>query len=339
MRLIKKIVVVALLLVVVAVAGTGFVVYRTFLMPAGRLTEPIVVVVGEGDTLSETARELEKKGAILNERLFVTAARYLGVDRLIRVGEYRIEPTMSSKDILVMLLKGHVVEYPVTVPEGLNIYQVGDLLAEKGFGERDEFIRLSQDKEFINGFGLDAVTLEGYLFPDTYRVTKGMREPEIITLMVNRFSVVFGEEKEKGNAGDALTDYERLILASIIEKETGAPEERSLVSAVFTNRLEKGMKLDSCATVIYGIWDRFDGNLTERDLSTWTSYNTYMNPGFPPGPICNPGRASIAAAITPADADYLFFVSKNDGTSHFSSTLSEHNRAVYEYQILKKNRK
>ncbi len=140
MRRIKKIVVVALLLVVVAVIGTGFFVYRTFLMPAGKLTEPTVVVVGEGDTLSETAHELEKKGAILNERLFVTAARYLGVDRMIRVGEYKIEPTMSPKDILVMLLKGHVVEYPVTVPEGLNIYQVGDLLAEKGFGERDEFM-------------------------------------------------------------------------------------------------------------------------------------------------------------------------------------------------------
>lgn len=157
--------------------------------------------------------------------------------------------------------------------------------------------------------------------------------------MVDRFSEVFSEEKGKARPDDTLTDYERLILASIIEKETGAPEERPLVSAVFTNRLSKDMKLDSCATVIYGIWDRFDGNLTERDLSAWTAYNTYMNPGFPPGPICNPGRASIAAAFSPADVDYLYFVSKNDGTSHFSSSLYEHNRAVYEYQILKRNRK
>jgi UPF0755 protein len=339
MKLIKKIIVITLLLVVGAGAGTAYLVYRAFFVATGRLTEPIVVVVTEGDTLSETADKLEEGGAILNERVFVTAARYLGVDRLIRVGEYRIDPTMSPKDILLMLLKGRVVEYPVTVPEGLNIYQVSDLLAEKGFADRDVFVGLAKDNAFITSLGLNAPTLEGYLFPDTYRVTKGMHEAEIMTLMVSRFSEVFAEEKKKAREGDMLTDYERLILASIIEKETGTPEERPLVSAVFTNRLNKGMKLDSCATVIYGIWDRFDGNLTERDLSTWTAYNTYMNPGFPPGPICNPGRASIAAAINPADADYLYFVSKNDGTSYFSSTLSEHNRAVYEYQILRKNRK
>jgi UPF0755 protein len=339
MKVVKKIIVGGLLLVVVGAAGAAYLTYRTFLTPTGRLTEPVVVVVGEGDTLSKTADKLEDKGAILNKRLFVAAARYLGVDRMIRVGEYRVDPTMSPKDILVMLLKGHVVEYPVTVPEGLNIYQVSDLLALKGFVNRDEFLRLTKDKEFIASLGLDTATLEGYLFPDTYRVTKGMKESEIITLMVHRFSEVFAGEKEKARPGDTMTDYERLILASIIEKETGAPDERPLVSAVFTNRLKKGMKLDSCATVIYGIWDQFDGNLTERDLSTWTAYNTYMNPGFPPGPICNPGKASIAAALTPANADYLYFVSKNDGTSYFSSTLAEHNRAVYEYQILRKNRK
>lgn len=246
---------------------------------------------------------------------------------------------MSPKDILVMLMKGRVVEYPVTVPEGLNIYQVSDLLAEKGFVDGGEFLRLTKDGSFIASLGINAPTLEGYLFPDTYRVSKGMREREIITLMARRFFEVFNEEKKKPRSSDMLTDYEKLILASMIEKETGTPQERPLVSAVFTNRLDKEMKLDSCATVIYGIWDRFDGNLTERDLSAWTAYNTYMNQGLPPGPICNPGRESIAAAITPGDVDYLYFVSKNDGTSYFSSTLSEHNRAVYEYQILRKNRK
>jgi len=338
MKIIKRLLILFLIVGIVGVGTATYIVYRAFLVPTGKLTEPIIVVVNEGDTLSKTAHELEEKGAILNERLFVTAARYLGVDRLIRIGEYQIEPTMSPKEILVILLKGQVVEYPVTVPEGLNIYQVSDLLARKVFCDRDEFIRLAKDKEFITSLGLDAETLEGYLFPDTYRITKGMIERDIITLMVRRFSEVFREEKEKADAGGALTDYELIILASVIEKETGAPEERPLVSAVFTNRLKKDMKLDSCATVIYGIWDRFDGNLTERDLSTWTPYNTYMNPGFPPGPICNPGRASIAAAIRPADVDYLYFVSKNDGTSYFSSTLSEHNRAVYEYQVLRKHR-
>ncbi len=246
---------------------------------------------------------------------------------------------MSPKDILVMLIKGRVIEYPFTVPEGLNIYEVADLLAEKGFVDRDEFLRLAKDKDFLASLDIEAPTLEGYLFPDTYRANRSMHEPQIITLMVKRFFEVFDEEKEKVTTKGTLTDYEVVILASVIEKETGAAVERPLVSAVFSNRLKKEMKLDSCATVIYGIWDRFDGNLTERDLTTWTPYNTYLNPGLPPGPICNPGRESIAAALSPADVDYLYFVSKNDGTSYFSSTLSEHNRAVYEYQILRKNRK
>jgi len=212
-------------------------------------------------------------------------------------------------------------------------------LAEKGFVDKEEFLRLTKDGDFIRSLGIEAPTMEGYLFPDTYHVSKGMREREIITLMTQRFIEVFNEEKEKAHSAEGFTDYEILILASIIEKETGATQERPFISAVFTNRLKKEMKLDSDPTVIYGIWDRFDGNLTERDLSNWTPYNTYMIPGLPPGPICNPGRESLAAAITPADEDYLFFVSKNDGTSYFSSTLSEHNRAVYEYQILRKNRK
>jgi UPF0755 protein len=339
MKAIKRILILFLLLAVIITAGTAYLIYRTFLIPTGRITQPIIVVVNEGDTLSKTAQELKERGAIIDERLFVTAARYLGAEKLIRAGEYEIDSKTSPRDILVMLMKGRVVEYPVTVPEGLNIYQVSDLLAEKGFVGSEEFLKLTKDAGFIASLGITEPTLEGYLFPDTYRVSKGMREREIITLMVRRFSEVFMEEKEKARPTDKMTDYERLVLASMIEKETGAPRERSLVSAVFTNRLKKEMKLDSCATVIYGIWEHFDGNLTERDLSTWTAYNTYLNPGLPPGPICNPGRESIAAAMNPADVDYLYFVSKNDGTSYFSSTLSEHNRAVYEYQILRKNRK
>jgi UPF0755 protein len=336
---IKRIVALSLIVLLVGAAGTAYLVYRAFLVPTGRLSESIVVVVEEGDTLAKTADVLKEKGAILDERLFVTAARYLGAEKQIKTGEYRVDPTMSPKDILVMLIKGRVVEYPFTVPEGLNIYQVADLLAEKGFVDRDEFIRLAGDKEFLTSLDIQAPSLEGYLFPDTYRVNRSMHEPQIIALMVRRFREVFDEEKEKVTPRGTLTDYEVVILASVIEKETGAAVERPLVSAVFSNRLKKEMKLDSCATVIYGIWDRFDGNLTERDLTTWTAYNTYLNPGLPPGPICNPGRESIAAALSPADVDYLYFVSKNDGTSYFSSTLSEHNRAVYEYQILRKNRK
>jgi UPF0755 protein len=336
---IKRVLAVAAIVIVVLAAGMVYLGYRAFLEPTGKLTEPTIVVVEEGDTLSGIAGVLKERGAVPDERLFVTGARYLGAEKKLKAGEYKIDPSMSPKDILVMLIKGRVVEYPFTVPEGLNIYQVADLLAAKGFVDRDEFLRLCKDKEFIASLGVEAPTLEGYLFPDTYSVNRSMHDAQIITLMVTRFFNVYEEEKEKARGDGKLSDYEVLTLASIIEKETGAPGERPLVSAVFTNRIERGMKLDSCATVIYGIWNRFDGNLTERDLTTWTPYNTYMNAGFPPGPICNPGRESIAAALKPADVDYLYFVSKNDGTSYFSSTLAEHNRAVYEYQILRKNRK
>ena len=165
-----------------------------------------------------------------------------------------------------------------------------------------------------------------------------MNEGDIVRKMVDRHFSLFDEEEDSVyyDADTAyLSEYEVLILASIIEKEAGAEEERPLVSAVFINRLKKGMKLDSCATVIYGMWDRFDGNLKKTDLEAYSDYNTYIIAGLPPSPICNPGRAAIRAALSPADVDYLYFVSKNDGTHHFSSTLAEHNRAVYKYQKLR----
>jgi UPF0755 protein len=337
--LIAKIVLGVLILLLLSGAGGVYFLYRTFLVPTGKNSEPIVLVIEEGQTLSDVAHGLRERGVIDRERSFITAARYLGGERRIRAGEYEIGPDMSPKDVLIMLMRGRVIEYTITIPEGLNVYQVADLLAQKGFADKGAFLALVCDRELIDSFGIDAPTLEGYLFPDTYRVDRSMKEKEIVTMMVDRFFVVFDEEKAKVTAAPAMTDRELLILASLVEKETSAPDERPLVAAVFVNRLKKEMKLDSCATVIYGIWDRFDGNLTERDLATPTPYNTYLNPGLPPGPICNPGRASIAAALSPADVDYLYFVSKNDGTSYFSSTLAEHNRAVYEYQILRKHRK
>ncbi len=339
MKIMKRIIVLSLSILVLCAAGGVWFAYRTFLIPAGTLKEPIVVEIEKGDTLSDTARLLREKGVISHEVLFITAARYLGAEKKIHVGEYEIRPDMSPKDILLMLIKGRVIEYHATIPEGLNIYQVADLLASRGFVDKEEFLRLMKDKEFIESLGVDAAILEGYLFPDTYTINRSMHEREIITMMVDRFREVFEQEKEKSAHKTTLTDYESVTLASLVEKETSATSERPLVSAVFTNRLNKGMKLDSCATVIYGIWERFNGNLTEKDLATWTPYNTYRNAGLPPSPICNPGRAAIAAALSPADTDYLYFVSKNDGTSYFSRTLSEHNRAVYEYQILRKYRK
>jgi UPF0755 protein len=336
--LLKKIVkwffLVVLFLIIILGIAAG-VAYKTFLTPTGDVKEPIVIEIKKGDTLMKTASTLEDMGAIKDGRIFIAAAKIIGVERTIRTGEYEITPEMSPKDILFLILKGSVVEYRVTVPEGYNIYQIAEHLESLGFVDGSAFLGLARDGEFLRKLGIDADMVEGYLFPDTYNLNRGMDERDIITLMVRRYFKVFDEEKGRSTAVEGLSDYEILILASIVEKEARAESERPLISAVFVNRLEKRMKLDSCATVIYGMWDDFDGNLKKEHLERRTPYNTYVVSGLPPTPICNPGRAALTAALNPAECDYLFFVSKNDGTHHFSETLAEHNRAVYKYQKLR----
>jgi len=336
--LLKKIVkwffTIVLFLVVFAGVASA-VAYKMFLTPTGGVKEPVVIEIKKGDTLMKTTSTLEDLGAIKDGRVFIAAAKIIGVERTIRTGEYEITPEMSPKDILFLILKGSVVEYPVTVPEGYNIYQISEHLESLGFIDGARFLELSRDSGFLAELGIDAPVIEGYLFPDTYNLNRGMDERDIITLMVRRYFAVFNLEKDRSAAESGLIDYEVLILASIVEKEARAEIERPLISAVFVNRLEKNMKLDSCATVIYGMWDDFDGNLTKAHLERKTPYNTYLVSGLPPTPICNPGRAALRAALNPADCDYLYFVSKNDGTHHFSETLSEHNRAVYKYQKLR----
>jgi len=342
MSLIKKIIkwfLVITLIIIVFVGISSTVVYKMFLLPTGNMSEPVVVRIKKGDTLMMTAVNLKELGAIKDERVFIAVAKVVGVERTIRTGEYEITPEMSPKDVLFLILTGRVVEYPVTIPEGYNVYQISELLSGLEFVDEAIFHSLIEDRDFMAKFDIDASNMEGYLFPDTYNLNRGMDEKEIITLMVRRYFVVLEEEKEKSETSSGLSDYEILILASIVEKEARVDDERPLISAVFVNRLNKRMKFDSCATVIYGMWDDFNGNLTRAHLEKMTPYNTYLFSGFPPGPICNPGRAAIRAALNPTDCNYLYFVSKNDGTHYFSESLSEHNRAVYLYQKLRRYRK
>ncbi|MBN1881845.1 MAG: endolytic transglycosylase MltG [Deltaproteobacteria bacterium] len=335
MKRVLKALVYTLLGVLILCGAAGYYVYSFFCVPTGMISEPVVLTIEKGDTLGETAHRLVDMGAVKDDRIFIALARSLGAEKKIRAGEYEIAPDMAPRDILLLLMAGRVVEYPVTIPEGYNIYQVSETLAEKGFGDESIYLALMDNQDFISSHGIDAETLEGYLFPDTYNMNRGMDERDILGLMIARYSAVFDEEKESSSLDVELSDYEILILASIIEKEAKDSDERALISAVFVNRLDMGMKLDSCATVIYGIWDRFDGNLRRSDLEEPSDYNTYIITGLPKTPICNPGRAAIRAALNPADVEYLYFVSKNDGTHYFSTTLSEHNRAVYKYQKLR----
>ncbi|MFW5640749.1 MAG: endolytic transglycosylase MltG, partial [Thermodesulfobacteriota bacterium] len=226
----------------------------------------------------------------------------------------------------------------LTVPEGYTIQQIDSLAAEAGLLKPGVLFAAATDAEFVRKQGIEAETLEGYLFPDTYHFPKGVTAETLIQTMLDHFYSVFsGDWKERAEALD-LSIHEVVTLASIIEKETGVPEERPLIASVFHNRLKRKMRLQSDPTVIYGA-ENYEGDLTRQHLDTATPYNTYRTAGLPPGPIANPGEASLRATLFPAESNYLYFVSRGDSTHQFSTNLADHNRAVRKYQLGKRSRK
>lgn len=305
--------------------------YITFFTPASREGTVRTVYIQKGAGFRVVAENLEKAGVVRDAESFIYAARLLGAYKKVQAGEYELDSSMTPLAVLNTLTKGKVKNHLVTIPEGYNIQEVAGVLSAEGLVDPAEFIDRATDRYFVATLGLDGATLEGYLFPDTYSFTRGMSVEEIITKMVEKFKAVYLAEFDVPARAKGMQMRTVVTLASIIEKETGAPGERDLISAVFHNRLKKRIRLQSDPTVIYAVKD-FDGNLTRKHLLAKTPYNTYVNYGLPPGPIANPGKASLQAAISPARADYLYFVSRNDGTHHFSSSLKEHNRAVDSFQ-------
>lgn len=304
--------------------------YITFYTPPSNTPESRTVTIERGLSFRMIAEKLESAGVVRDADSFSFAGRVLGAYKKVKAGEYEFTTSMTPMEVLEYIVKGKVKRYLVTVPEGYNISEIAAALEGAGLIQRQVFIARAVDPGLAKSLGLSGPTLEGYLFPDTYAFNKGMSADEMISRMVERFRQVFSEfendlERSGMSMGKAVT------LASIIEKETGAPAERELISAVFHNRLKKGIRLQSDPTVIYGL-PVFDGNIKKQHLSMKSPYNTYVNFGLPPGPIANPGRDSIAAALRPAKADYLYFVSRNDGTHQFSRSLKEHNRAVDQFQ-------
>ncbi len=295
--------------------------------------EPIVhsVAVPEGASLQEVAALLEERGLIRSQTGFRILGKLTGADRRIRPGEYALHPGLGPLQILSDMVEGRVRLHPVTIPEGFSVAQVAARLAKQELVEERLFLALTEDREFIRTLDLKVPTLEGYLFPTTYHFPKSANAREIIRTMVTFTRKAITPELRARAEEKGMSLHEVLTLASVIEKETGVASERPLISAVFHNRLRRGIPLQSDPTVIYAL-ESFDGNLRKRDLSVESPYNTYRIKGLPPGPIANPGAESIAAALHPAKAPYLYFVSRNDGTHHFSSTLAEHNRAVDKYQ-------
>jgi len=295
----------------------------------------VIVDVPPGQSLKATADNLYLENLIKSPLKLVWIARLKGYDKRLKAGEYLLSTGMSPRQILETMVKGEVLLHKLTIPEGYTTDQIAELVAEAGFASKAEFIRAATNADLVKKMGLDAETFEGYLFPDTYYFPKEASVEKIISTMVQRFWTIFKPEWRERANHLGFTIQQVVTLASIIEKETGAPGERKLISSVFHNRLKKKMRLESDPTVIYGIKD-FNGNLTRKHLQTKTPYNTYRIGGLPAGPIANPGRASLEAALYPDDTDYIYFVAKKDHTHYFSTNLKEHNRAVRKYQLGRK---
>lgn len=290
-----------------------------------------IVLIPEGSTFQQVAALLKNEQLIRSRSAFLLLGKTRDIDRKIRPGEYELDAGMSPQEILTKLLAGRVVLHPVTIPEGYSLTQIAEVLAAQQVTDTKEFTKLVRDRTFISTLGIEADSLEGYLFPETYSFAKGTKAREVIKAMVDGLHRVWGAELQEQAARMKMSLHQVLTLASVIEKETGAKEERELIAAVFHNRLRKKIPLQSDPTVIYGL-PAFDGNIHKRDLSVMSPYNTYRVQGLPPGPIASPGAHSLRAALFPAQASYLYFVSRNDGTHQFSSTLAEHNQAVEKYQ-------
>ena len=316
----------ALLLVLVVLAGTW-----TLNKAIGDSEHSEIVNIQRGMSLGEVASLLEKRRLIANAQWFRIIGTLTRADRKIQPGEYQLHAGLTPKEILARLAEGKVYYHSVTIPEGYTISQIANVLADKGLVDRKKFIRLTQDSAFIHSLNLNVQTLEGYLFPDTYFFTRTTSEEDILETFVSRLWKTFSPTFLHRANEIGMSVQEVLTLASVVEKETGLSAERSIVSGVFHNRLNRNIPLQSDPTVIYAI-EGFDGNIRKRDLSIDSPYNTYKVRGLPPGPIANPGEAAIRAALYPTPSDYVYFVSRNDGSHEFSVTLAEHNRAVEKYQ-------
>ncbi|MDW7747772.1 endolytic transglycosylase MltG [Halomonas sp.] len=328
-RVLKILLVLIILAALAAFAGHRY--WQSRLEAPIALQEPAIYEVPDGAGYHRVVRELDERGILADAWAFRLLAR-LEPEALprLRPGEYRLAPGMSGRELLDLLGSNEVVTYPLTVPEGWTFAQMRELLdaapklAHHTEGLSDEQVMARLDREGRHP--------EGWFFPDTYRYHKGLSDLEILRQALDRMEATL-DEVWAGRDDDLPLEnpYEALIMASLIERETGAPEERPEIAGVFKRRLERGMRLQTDPTVIYGMGERYEGNITRADLREATPYNTYVIEGLPPTPIALPGRAALEAAVQPEEGETLYFVAKGDGTHHFSRTLREHNNAVNRY--------
>ncbi|MBA1149205.1 endolytic transglycosylase MltG [Ectothiorhodospiraceae bacterium WFHF3C12] len=333
----KRRLLIGAILILVALAGAlGSLAYsyqvftRTALVPVDG--EPRTFHVEPGSSFQGVARALARQGFIERALLYRLMARLQGKAQRIKAGEYAIEPGMSPQAFLDRMVSGDVVQYSLTLVEGWNFHEM--MVAVRAHEALEHTLESVSAEAVMAAIGEPDQHPEGRFYPDTYHFPRGTTDVAFLERAYQRMSARLAEIWAERDEGLPLESaYEALILASIIEKETAVPEERRRIAGVFARRLERGMRLQTDPTVIYGIGPDFDGNITRSDLRTDTPYNTYTRGGLPPTPIAMPGGASIEAAVHPAEGDALYFVSKGDGSHHFSATLREHNQAVRRFQL------
>jgi UPF0755 protein len=311
--------------------------YQSFLSTPTAPPAPMEITIERGDSFKKVAELLHRHKVVSSLFFLELLARREKIATRIKAGDYRFETPATPAEVLKRLVEGDIVLRRLTLPEGLTLREIARKMAGEKLAEEKDVIDLAFNAEFTKKLGVEANSLEGYLFPETYSFPKRTTTEQFLEMMVDMFRSKLTRDILTGASERKLNLHQLVTLASIIQKESGNVEEMPLISAVFHNRLKKGIALQADPTVIYGIKD-FDGNLTRKHLRTSTPYNTYTSRGLPPGPIANPGLDALRAAAFPAEVKYLYFVSRGDGTHIFSRTLKEHNQAVLKYQKRRRSR-
>ena len=331
----------AVVIVVLAAAGAVYLGASALREPADPNGTERVFWVNANESLEPVARRLAEDGLLpqrpfFGPRAFALYAKFTGKDRAIKSGEYDLSPALTPIAILDKLVQGQVKMHEVTLPEGLRLDEIAMRLQAASISDAEEFLERAHDPVLARRNGLEADSFEGYLYPETYRFRRDTPPEEILGCMVDELRKRLTADDFAAIEKSGMSLHQVVTLASIIEKESVPGPERPLIAAVYRNRLTRGMRLQSDPTVIYGVFQTqggFDGDLKIVDLRADNPWNTYTRAGRPPTPIANPSLDAIRATLHPAEAPYLYFVSRNDGTHQFSTTLTEHNRAVKRYQM------
>jgi UPF0755 protein len=336
----RKLLFALLFIVVIVVAGAalfGNELRRRLQEPyKGYTAAEQFVEIPQGAASAEIRRRLIDAGVVPDEFTFRAALWWSGRSRSLQAGEYRFDRPLSPIAVVEKIASGDVFTQRLTFPEGLTLAEMAKLYESRGFGTARAFLAAANNEALVKDLDPRATDLEGYLFPETYPLPRRADASQLISMMVERFRSSYDESLRARAEAQRLTTRQVVALASLIEKETAKADERPLVAAVYRNRMMRGMGMQADPTVVYALMKagKYDGNIRRDDLSFDSPYNTYRYPGLPPGPIAAPGRASLEAAVTPAEVPYLYFVSRNDGSHVFATTLQEHNANVYRYQVV-----